>query len=153
MSRTRSSENQYLCDEPDDLLNRFQASNPNTNITDIYHEQTHQFPRESSACETCSVRRWSRSHSMDINLRSTCPWTLELIHFPGQYPANLVNARCCCRNCMSGGRHVCEPIFNNIRVLERTGCQNGVFIYTEKWQQISIGCTCARRRTRHFIQN
>ena len=83
-----------------------------------------------------------------VRVRSTCPWHYAQNHDSDRYPSTLVEARCICDHCIGGGKLTrCEPIFYSVQVLRRSemNCdEDGFYKYVPEWNQISIGCTCAR---------
>lgn len=82
-----------------------------------------------------------------IMLRSSCPWTIaKEVQNEGIFPREIVYAKKSCPMCIIGSNIGCDPINYKIKILVRTGCFNGVNIYTEKTQVLPIAHVCSQNR-------
>ncbi|KAL3886459.1 hypothetical protein ACJMK2_026444 [Sinanodonta woodiana] len=79
---------------------------------------------------------------------STCPWTYAVDHDHLRFPSTILMAKPRCTYCIgSNGDLECNPITKSIRVLRRGECTDGLYQYHESTQEVTIGFTCAGRRT------
>ena len=90
--------------------------------------------------------RISRGRMLDISQRSTCPYYYRVNIDVNRYPSRITEAKCSCVSCLNAKGDStlgCEEVKYFIRVLRRTGCVNGVYVYTPKIETLNVGCTCA----------
>ncbi|XP_074643610.1 uncharacterized protein LOC141900556 [Tubulanus polymorphus] len=85
----------------------------------------------------------------DVAKRSVCPWVPVVDTNSTRYPEKIVKARCVCDKCLSGGNNLarCEHILMMMTVLEKVGCENGIWKYRSTQIQVPVGCACAVQRT------
>lgn len=87
-----------------------------------------------------------------IMLRSSCPWTIaKEVQNQGIFPREIVYAKQSCPMCIIGSNIGCDPINYKIKILVRTGCFNGVNIYTEKTKVLPIAHVCSQNREKVSI--
>ncbi|KAK3576561.1 hypothetical protein CHS0354_011239 [Potamilus streckersoni] len=97
--------------------------------------------------ETCPEKVLEGNH-VPVYARSTCPWTYAVDHDPLRFPSTILLAKPRCTYCIgSNGDLECNPITQSIRVLRRGECIEGLYQYHESTQEVTIGFTCAGRRT------
>jgi hypothetical protein len=129
------------CQRPANIENAFDRVRVELNITIL--------PLPESSENIPCPSRTRRLHTDPQRLRSTCPWVIETDVNENRYPKNVYNARCLCRRCIgSSSRYQCEPIYSNIIVIRLLSCHHGLLRYAQGDQLISVGCTCAHKRTR-----
>ncbi len=85
-----------------------------------------------------------------------CDWSLLTLALFAccRYPQVLPSAECMCRDCVGAPRGVpgmgCEPVNVQLPVLRRPRetrhCVNGFYEYHLEYDNITVGCTCARIR-------
>ena len=81
-------------------------------------------------------------------MRSLCPWYYNMTELSSDhYPRFIPQAVCKCSNCIDSNLNQCERVSTNIRVLKKTGCQEGFVTYKPETITHYVGCTCAKRRT------
>lgn len=128
------------CNRPDDVNEALQNLSVSLNFS-------LDSGTSSTNCSECPHRLRHSQHEPQ-RLRSTCPWVWEENISENRYPRKVINARCICRRCIgSNARYQCEPIYTRVKVLRVQGCQNGLLQYTNDEEIVSVGCTCAHRRT------
>ena len=102
----------------------------------------------------CPVRQ--NYFNLATNERSTCPWKLCLNTDPLRMPSDIFHVVCICTECTGRsecrGRGVssnyeCQPVYRRIQVKRITGCDGtGAYIYTPSHEDVTVSCTCARKR-------
>ena len=110
------------------------------------------------------IRRLSRSASKEkcpkkmkmrnIEQRSSCPWTYGINHDPLRIPMDIAEAKCLCRNkCLNtrSKKMGCDKIYYTFSVLMRNTTAIPTTLYPEQIK-IAVGCTCAKRKSRHKAQ-
>ncbi|XP_046543993.1 interleukin 17-like protein [Haliotis rubra] len=153
----RQRRNADNCQPPQDVHQLFQSLNANTNVS--------IFLRNAQDGRQGSLGSWNTDHvsnttnqegitcpssvSDDPNdplwRRSLCPWYYNVVNNNRRYPSAIPEAVCRCDRCVDNRQAKCERVTTQIRVLERTGCINGFFIYKPKSVPVSVGCTCVKR--------
>ena len=97
---------------------------------------------------SCGSMRCQSLTSGSTQQRALCPWKTILNFDPNRIPMVISEAYCSCSYCFEFGTSRCESVMALIKVLrqnqtnfcEATGGQPS---YTESWERVSIGCTCA----------
>ena len=60
-------------------------------------------------------------------------------------------ARCLCEDCIgTNGQMQCELVYYKVPVLKMVGqsCdENGFYNFQDNWEELPVGCTCAKPRT------
>ncbi|KAK3576563.1 hypothetical protein CHS0354_011241 [Potamilus streckersoni] len=99
--------------------------------------------------ESCPENVLEGNH-VPVYARSTCPWTYAVDHDPLRFPSTILLAKPRCIYCIGSNHDLeCNPITQSIRVLRRGECIEGLYQYHESTQEVTIGFTCAGRRTVH----
>lgn len=77
--------------------------------------------------------------------RSFCPWEYRTDNIDeNRYPRILKSARCTCKTCQGSGGFtgVCRGVPYYVRVLRKSGCENGLEKWIPSMEMIYRGCTC-----------
>lgn len=118
-------------------------------ITQAYDVQEYvNIYRISTARTTDSHQcKWQRGQRYN----STCPHHYVINHDKNRRPKTLLEAKCNCNEnmpCLDGlAGSRCEPVKYFLTVLRKNGCHNGSYTYTKSIESITVGCTCAYRRS------
>ncbi|BFZ18269.1 hypothetical protein BsWGS_21308 [Bradybaena similaris] len=85
---------------------------------------------------------WPRK---ELNLRSTCPWTLQQVDLgTDAFPRYVYNAKCICSGCIGTSISMrCLELKYNVSYFQRTGCQDGLALMESRNRTVNIGCYCA----------
>ncbi|XP_063425456.1 interleukin 17-like protein [Mytilus trossulus] len=130
------------CQQPDDIEEAFNNLRNQLDLTVLSNT-------ESTEIIPCPSQTLSH-HGDPQRLRSTCPWIWEANTDNTRYPQKIYNARCICRKCIgSSTKYHCESIFTRVKVFRILNCVNGLLRYVQDEQRVSVGCTCAHKRTHH----
>jgi len=82
--------------------------------------------------------------------QQVCPSYFVMEYDSFRIPDTMVQAQCRCRDCLddsdSHELRECKKIHYYTRVLRVVNCVNGVYVYDEVWEPISVGCHCVRSR-------
>ncbi|KAL3857147.1 hypothetical protein ACJMK2_011842 [Sinanodonta woodiana] len=150
-----------MCQPPANLTVSYQKLNQENHtrskmfVPPSYSSSNNEVPEKALAdqCdskkhgETCPEKVFE-GHQVPVYARSTCPWTYAVNHDPLRFPSTILMAKPRRTYCIgSNGDLECNPITQSIRVLRRGECIEGLYQYHESTQEVTIGFTCAGRRT------
>ncbi|BFZ18270.1 hypothetical protein BsWGS_21309 [Bradybaena similaris] len=96
---------------------------------------------------------WPKS---EMNLRSTCPWTLVPKDLgETAFPRYVNTAKCMCdKSCVGSDETMkCKEVTYDVTVLNQTGCQYGLAVMERLTVPVSIGCHCVGAMTQSSIGN
>lgn len=84
---------------------------------------------------------------LDISNRSTCPWSLKVIHNSTYFPPTFTEVVCRCKQCLnSDHNHHCTTLYSKMAVLKRTGeCVDGLYVYKPSVIDVATACVCAQK--------
>ncbi|XP_046380552.2 interleukin 17-like protein [Haliotis rufescens] len=130
-----------------ELMARLNSLNPGTFVQ--YDPQGHLDGVTRSVNTTTTIHSYPDcptsvgDPSAAVNDRALCPWQNREVHYLGQYPPSLVEARCLCQRCVENRGFSCEPVTSATWVLQQTGeCRSGARMYRAIQRNITVGCTC-----------
>ncbi|XP_063448270.1 uncharacterized protein LOC134727809 [Mytilus trossulus] len=85
---------------------------------------------------------------LPLMARTSCPWFLEQTPYNTEtYPHTLYRAATKCDKCIdASGDQKCSPIQRKIKILRRTGCDNGLYQYEVSEKYIPIAYVCEKQR-------
>lgn len=92
-------------------------------------------------CHDYKYRTFSFGYE-PISVRSTCGFYYQLNIDRNRIPNELFNVECACNHSSEGMR--CEKVYSYITVLRRTGCVNGVYVYSNVVEPLAVACTSVR---------
>ncbi|VDI39140.1 interleukin 17C [Mytilus galloprovincialis] len=86
--------------------------------------------------------------NLPLMARTSCPWFLEQTPYIAEtYPHTLYRAATKCTKCIdASGDQKCSPIQQKIKILRRTGCDNGLYKYEVSETYIQIAYVCEKQR-------
>ncbi|XP_046553583.1 interleukin 17-like protein [Haliotis rubra] len=151
----RLRRNDANCQPPQDINQLFQSLNAN-NDTLVFLRLAREGIRPYNNTElNTDTNNYSITCPGNVSddpndplwMRSLCPWYYNVTNYNGQYPSVIPEAVCKCDKCVDNNQNQCERVSTQIRVLEKTGCENGFYKYKPKTFTYYAGCTCASRRT------
>ncbi|CAG5135800.1 unnamed protein product [Candidula unifasciata] len=74
----------------------------------------------------------------------SCPARHELNFDPNRIPKVLAQTRCCGDKQESFPHWItkCTEVYENVPVLRKAGCSEGVSRYRLQWERVPVGCSC-----------
>ncbi|KAK3576566.1 hypothetical protein CHS0354_011244 [Potamilus streckersoni] len=151
------------CQPPANLTVSYQKLNQGNDtvlkffVPPSYNSSNNEVP-EKALTDQCDGKKHdeicpknvSGGNHVPVYARSTCPWTYAVDHDPLRFPSTILLAKPRCTYCIGSNDDLeCNPITHTIRVLRRGECTEGLYQYYEFTQEVTIGFTCAGRRTVH----
>ncbi|XP_036360761.1 interleukin 17-like protein isoform X2 [Octopus sinensis] len=142
------------CKIPTNLQVRFKSlpSEVNSNNFFLPAEMAPTESSEALMTDENKTHPTSAGLSTDIGNRSTCPWSLNIIHNSTYFPPTFTEVVCRCKTCLDSDKnHRCTTLYSKMTVLKRTGeCINGWYVYKPSVIDVATACVCARRHNAVF---
>ncbi|XP_014769322.2 interleukin 17-like protein [Octopus bimaculoides] len=137
------------CKIPPSLQARYKSLLSEVNSNDFFLP-AEMVPNESSKALLTNENKThptSDGLSTDIGNRSTCPWSLKIIHNSTYFPPTFTEVVCRCKQCLSSDHnHYCTTIYSKMAILQRTGeCIDGMYVYKPSVIEVATACVCAQK--------
>ncbi|XP_038066599.1 uncharacterized protein LOC119736656 [Patiria miniata] len=97
--------------------------------------------------ETCHQGLIPTVNNSKVNTRGLCPWTYVEHVDIDRYPSTMLYAQCACPDCVRqsvSDDFGCHPIYNDVKVLRKHACQDGIQIYDSVYERVPVACACLR---------